>query len=385
MRAAPSLGLLRLFLSTRANPISSFVPQVSLKPFAIRASIHSSCSLAMSTSPPAPLPPPLPKKLYQETPLIKCIPLSKLCLRDVYLKLDLLQTSGSFKDRGMAHLCQTFQQQGITQLISSSGGNAGLAVATMAQQLNMSVQVIVPQTTKQLVLDKLYSLGANVTIHGENWNQADLLARTRVAESNGAAEYVSPYDHPLLWTGHATLVPEIVQQLGHVNDTIGCIVLSVGGGGLLCGVLEGLCATTETTSCKVVAAETEGASCFGQSLESGTLVTLAGINSVATSLGATSVTPQAILRSQQHVGGVVSAICTDKEAVQACWQLFQDHQLLVEPACGAALAVAYSPRLRDLFLKTLPPNGGAVVLQVCGGSGVSVDLLQGWKQEFGIE
>jgi L-serine/L-threonine ammonia-lyase len=89
-------------------------------------------------------------------------------------------------------------------------------------------------------------------------------------------------------------------------------------------------------------------------------------------------------RSHQHVGGVESAICTDKEAVEACLKLAQDHRLLVEPACGAALAVAYSPRLRDLYLKTLPP-AGAIVLQVCGGSGVSVDLLQGWKQEFGIE
>jgi L-serine/L-threonine ammonia-lyase len=334
----------------------------------------------MSTSSTTPSTP--TKQLYLETPLIKSIPLSKLCQRDVYLKLDALQPSGSFKDRGMAHLCQTFQQQGVTQLISSSGGNAGLAVATVAQQLNMSAQVIVPQTTTQLVVDKLKSLGAEVTVFGENWNQADTLARQRVADSNGSAEYVSPYDNPLLWTGHATIVPEIVQQLHQDGVKVGCIVLSVGGGGMLCGVLEG-CANT-ATSCQVVAVETEGASCFGQSLASGTLVTLDGIHSVAKSLGATSCTPVAIERSQLHVGGVVSAICTDKEAVEACLGLAKDHRLLVEPACGAALAVAYSQRLRDLYLPSAD-NEGAIVLQVCGGSGVSVDLLQGWKQEFGIE
>lgn len=376
MRVTPSLGLL-LFFSTRVNPISSFVPQVSLL-----RSLHSSSSLAMSTSSTSTTPTTTATKLYQETPLIKSFPLSKLCQRDVYLKLDALQASGSFKDRGMAHLCLTLQQQGVQQLISSSGGNAGLAVATVAQQLNMSVQVIVPQTTKAIVVEKLKSLGADVTIHGDNWNQADTVARQRVADSNGAAAYVSPYDNPLLWTGHATMVPEIIKQLGPEQQVVGCIVLSVGGGGMLCGVLEG-CADT-VTSCHVVAAETEGASCFGQSLAAGTVVTLDGITSVATSLGATSCTPEALKRSQLHVGGVTSAICTDKEAVEACWQLAQDHRLLVEPACGAALAVAYSPRLRELFLKSLPPNG-AIVLQVCGGSGVSVDLLQGWKQEFGIE
>lgn len=98
--------------------------------------------------------------LYAMTPLILSSPLSKLVGEKVYLKLDLLQPSGSFKDRGMAHLCATFEKEGVTELISSSGGNAGLAVATVGHQLNMSVSVIVPQTTKPLVIDKLESLGA---------------------------------------------------------------------------------------------------------------------------------------------------------------------------------------------------------------------------------
>ena len=69
----------------------------------------------------------------------------------------------------MAHLCATFRAQGTTELISSSGGNAGLAVATVGGQLGMGVSVIVPETTKPLVITKLESLGASVTIHGKNW------------------------------------------------------------------------------------------------------------------------------------------------------------------------------------------------------------------------
>ena len=73
--------------------------------------------------------------LFVETPLIRSIPLSRLCERDVYLKLDLLQASGSFKDRGMAFLCHTLKEkEGISEVVSSSGGNAGLAVATVGQQ-----------------------------------------------------------------------------------------------------------------------------------------------------------------------------------------------------------------------------------------------------------
>lgn len=71
------------------------------------------------------------------------------------------------------------------KLISSSGGNAGLAVATVARNIpNMDVCVIVPETTKTLVVQKLRSLGAEVTVHGANWNAADALARERVEEAN---------------------------------------------------------------------------------------------------------------------------------------------------------------------------------------------------------
>jgi L-serine/L-threonine ammonia-lyase len=325
------------------------------------------------------------EKLYSQTPLVYSTPISTLVGKPVYIKLDALQASGSFKDRGMAHLCATFHKAGVTQLISSSGGNAGLAVATVGAQLGMSVSVVVPETTKPMVIAKLQSLGATVTVHGENWNAADKLARERVA-ADDAAEYVSPYDNPLLWTGHSTVVDEIVDGLAATTSTnsreggVGAIVVSVGGGGLLCGVLEG-CARQGLKSTKVVSSETEGASSFAQAWAKKEVVTLPGITSVATSLGATSVTPVVLERTGQHEGGFSAATCTDTEAVDACLRFAQDHRMLVEPACGAALAVAYSERLRNEHLKDVD---GPIVLQVCGGSGVNVDLLSSWKKEFDL-
>ena len=281
----------------------------------------------------------------------------------------------------MGHLCHTLQSQsGVTKLISSSGGNAGLAVATIGQELdNISVSVIVPETTKPLVVEKLKALGAHVTIHGPNWNDADQLAR-QLVENDPSASYISPYDNPLLWTGHSTLIDELVEDLP-LSINIGALVVSVGGGGLLCGALEGLSrhGLHQTT---VIAAETDGAASFGQAWETGELVTLDSITSVATSLGALQVTPVAIERSKQHIqrGGTLdSAICTDAEAIHACIQFSLDHRLLVEPACGAALAVVYSERLRTKYLTGIK---GPIVLEVCGGSGVTVDLLAQWKTEY---
>ncbi|KAL3939280.1 MAG: hypothetical protein SGARI_001429, partial [Bacillariaceae sp.] len=81
-----------------------------------------------------------------------------------------------------------------------------------------------------------------------------------------------------------------------------------------------------------------------------------------------------------HKGKFDSAICTDAEAVDACVQFAQDHRILVEPACGAALAIVYSERLRKLHLDDV--SDGPIVVEVCGGSGVNVDLLHQWKEQY---
>lgn len=325
--------------------------------------------------------------LFWSTPLIKSKGLTERVGKDVYLKLDALQTSGSFKDRGMGHLCSELKSQNVKKLISSSGGNAGLAVATVGRELDMVVEVVVPQTTKQLVIAKLESLGADVTVHGENWNAADLLARQRVDEDQThSAAYISPYDHPLLWEGHSSLVDEIFDQLGEQLQP-GAIIVSVGGGGLLCGTLEGLERRFESSSAKtrrsaVLACETEGAASFGQAWKKGEIVRLKGINSVATSLGALEVTPVALERAQRYTdnGGTVrECICTDEEAIDACLNFAQDHRILVEPACGAALAACYSDRLRSTILQDID---GPIVIVVCGGSGVNLELLNQWKQDI---
>jgi L-serine/L-threonine ammonia-lyase len=80
----------------------------------------------------------------------------------------------------------------------------------------MAVEVYVPETTKQIVVQRLEAMGASVTIHGVNWNAADALARQKVEESKSAeapAAYISPYDDPLLWTGHSTLVDDLLEEL----------------------------------------------------------------------------------------------------------------------------------------------------------------------------
>ena len=352
--------------------------------------------------------------LYRRTPLIYSSPMTQLVSngrRAVYLKLDCLQASGSFKDRGMALLCwQLQQQQHVQRIVSSSGGNAGLAAATVAQKLHLECTVVVPTTTKPMVIEKLKSLGATVQVVGQNWNAADQHVREMVAQDPTHLAYVPPYEHPLLWQGHSSVIDEIYDDWKDHNESEpppSTIIVSVGGGGLLCGVLEGLERRRDSqvgagagtdAGCQVIAAETVGASSFAQALDKGELVQLDAIHSVATSLGALQVSPTALQRSQQCNNSnnnnnnnktvvVATSVCTDAEAVQACLLFARDHRILVEPACGASLAVVYSERLRNELLLGSPDSQqqGPIVIEVCGGSGVNLDLLQEWKEQFGLE
>lgn len=133
----------------------------------------------------------MPAGLICSTPIIESIPLSQALGTRVLLKMETNQPSGSFKDRGMAFLCSELKKKGVDRLICSSGGNAGHAVAAMGRVLKMRVRVVVPKTTKQIMLEKIRAQGAEVMVHGANWNEADELARSMVAAEEGA-EYIPP-------------------------------------------------------------------------------------------------------------------------------------------------------------------------------------------------
>ena len=180
-------------------------------------------------------------------------------------------------------------------------------------------------------------LGADVLIHGEVWDEADQRAR-EMADSDGGA-YVHPFNQPSTWEGHSTMINEITEDLGSPPDAI---VASVGGGGLLMGILEGMDAS-DWNATRVVTAETEGAASLAKSIAAGEHLTLPAITSIATSLGALRVSSTLFERcATLGPDRIHPVICTDTEAVQACLDLSRQHRLIVEPACGAALAALSS-------------------------------------------
>ena len=305
------------------------------------------------------------KPLHIETPFFESRSMSISAGRTVWLKLEALQPPGSFKIRGIGLACQEYVRRGAKRLISSSGGNAGIAVAYAGRHLSVPVVVVVPETTTDRAKSLIRQEGAEVIVHGPTWHEANALALSMVKESDA---FLHPFDDPLLWQGHASLVDEVVRS--GVKPAV--IVLSVGGGGLLSGVMEGL-HRNGWIDVPVIAVETEGADALAQSIRAGSRVALSAITSIATSLGATQVCEKAFSWSKNHP--LRSIVVSDRAAVSACLRFLAEQRVVVEPACGASLAVVYdsAPELEGFK---------SVLVVVCGGVTASLEKLGEWSKKY---
>ncbi|MFN3501349.1 MAG: pyridoxal-phosphate dependent enzyme [Allorhizobium sp.] len=304
--------------------------------------------------------------LHIETPLLRTSADYSKSGLPLWLKLDALQPSGSFKLRGVGLLCQHEVAKGAKEIYCASGGNAGIAAAVAGKALGVPVTIVVPETTSAEVRTRIAATGAQVMVHGSVFDEANPHAMALAAERKAA--YVHPYDHPLLWEGHATLIDEVVKSGAEFD----CVVTSVGGGGLLAGIVEGL-RRNGLSDVPVIAVETEGAASFHAAALAGERVTLPAITSIANSLGARQVAQHVFDLLETHP--IESVTVTDAEAVAACLKFADAQRILVEPACGAALAVADVHS--DLLSRFKAP-----LIEVCGGIGVSLAALEAWRARF---
>jgi L-serine/L-threonine ammonia-lyase len=304
--------------------------------------------------------------LHLNTPLLRAPP-ELVGDRTVWLKMDALQPGGSFKMRGVSHLVRRRVAEGARAVVCASGGNAGMAATRAAVACGVPVTIVVPSTTGEAVRRAIAAHGAQVLVHGSVWDEAHAHALA-LAERQGAV-YVHPFDDPLLWAGHATLVDEVVQA----GVRFDAVFASVGGGGLLAGIVEGL-QRHGLRDVPVVAAETDGAASYAAALAAGAPVTLPAITSIATSLGARRVAQRVVDLAREHP--IDSAIVSDAQAVRACARLADTLRVLVEPACGAALAALLDTPRFDRFASPL--------VEVCGGMGVTRARLAQWERDLGV-
>jgi threonine dehydratase len=268
----------------------------------------------------------------------------------VWLKLEQLQLSGSFKARGMFNrlLSNPIPPAGV---IAASGGNAGIATAVAAQVLGVRAEIYVPSVISPAKHERLVALGATVVIAGDAY--ADALQACEARQRETGALMTHAYDQPEVVAGAGTLAREIEAQAGRPDS----VLVSVGGGGLIAGVAAWFAGRS-----RVVALEPEGAATLYRAREAGTPVDVPVSGIAADSLGARRIGSIAWSVTQQHVAQ--SELLTD-DAIRAAQRfLWKALKLAVEPAAALPLAALQSGVIR-------PRDGETLCLIVCGAN---VDL-----------
>jgi threonine dehydratase len=254
---------------------------------------------------------------------------------EVWLKLEHLQSAGSFKARGMYNrlLANPIPASGV---IVASGGNAGIATAAAARALGVPCEVFVPTVSSPAKQAKLRELGAQVVVTGSVYAEALEACLQRQRETGALLTHA--YDQPEVVAGAGTLAMEIEEQGGEAPDSV---LVSVGGGGLIAGVAGWF----EDRS-RVIALEPALAPTLFRAREGGTPVDVEVSGIAADSLGARRIGAIAWDITQRHVA---QALLLPDEGIRAAQlTLWKEFKLAVEPAAALGLAAlqtgAYAPQ-----------------------------------------
>lgn len=296
------------------------------------------------------------------TPVIKSNWLSKLSGGDVYLKLECLNLGHSFKIRGALNAILSYDPL-PEKVITASGGNHGLGVAIAARLLGLKAKIYLPIGTSSHRITILENEGAEVEIFGRSYDDAHSFAMDEA--NRKGIPYIHAFSQKEVYLGQGTIVQELKRQLGDFDS----LIASVGGGGLLSGIIK----TSESLGLKTTfhSVETEGADTFFLSHKAGMPIELPEITSIAKTLGARKTTEEIfeILHSNVENAWVVS----DKEAVEAMEEFLNKEKILIEPA--ASCVIAAFKKHAKLF------EGKKVVLIICG-SNVTLNQFLEWQNNL---
>ncbi|WP_406285628.1 threonine/serine dehydratase [Embleya sp. NBC_00896] len=278
----------------------------------------------------------------------------------VWLALEYIQHTGSFKARGAANFTTAHVEAGTMPeagVVIASGGNAGLACAWAARGAGVTATVFLPETAPRVKVQRLRSYGADVLLVGREY--AEALEASRAFAQDTGALMSHAYDNPLIAAGAGTVVPEIVAGVPGRLDTI---IVAVGGGGLFSGVAT----AAEEHGIRTVAVEPENCRALNAALEAGEVVDVPVDSVAADSLGARRVSQTALATAQRT--GAFSVLVSDKAIVESRQALWDNFRIVVEHGAATALAALSSGAYT-------PGPGEKVAVILCGANTDPGDLV----------
>ena len=291
------------------------------------------------------------------SPCARSEDLSQLTGNSVYLKLDNLQRTGAFKERGALNKLLTLSPEEVAQgVIAASAGNHAQGVAYHAGRHGVRAQIVMPLTTPLIKVSATKSYGAEVVLHGANYDEACEEA-VRRSEKLGMT-FIHPFDDEVVMAGQGTMGLEILQQVPDIE----AIIAPIGGGGLIAGVG---CAVKETNPrIRVIGVQPARLPSMKVAIAEGHPVTLSPAATIADGIAVRRAGEKTLPLIQKYVDDIVTV--DEEEIANAVLLLLEREKTLAEGAGAAALAA--------LINRKTSLNGNKVAVLVCGGN-IDVSLL----------
>lgn len=291
------------------------------------------------------------------SPCVKSLTLSEMTGNQVFLKLENLQMTGSFKERGALNRLLTLgKDEAARGVITASAGNHAQGLAYHATRLGIASEIVMPLQTPLVKVSRTQGYGGNVILHGVNYDEAYQEAARRGAASGAA--FVHAFDDDAVIAGQGTIGLEILQQ----QPRIDAVIAPIGGGGLLGGIA---CAIKETNPrIRVIGVQTAKLPSMLEAMQAGGPVTLSPATTIADGIAVR----RAGARTHPLIAKYVDEIVTveEEEIASAILLLLEREKTLAEGAGAAALAALLHRKTRHQGLR--------MAVLVCGGN-IDVTLL----------
>jgi len=296
--------------------------------------------------------------VVHNTPLQQSATFSELSGADVYLKLENLQRTGSFKIRGAYNKISLLTpEERAAGVVAASAGNHAQGVALAARLAGIQATIVMPRFASLQKVMAVKGYGANLILHGKDYGEAEEKA-FEVQKQTGAT-FVHAFNDPAIMAGQGTLGLEIIEAIPDVE----VIVCPVGGGGLISGVATAVKAVKPDV--RIVGVEPTGASKLPESLRKGTVVPLTSVNTIADGLATRRVGTYNLEVIQKRVDDVVQV--GDDEIASAILLLLERAKTVVEGGGAASLAAVISGKVKGIE--------GKKVCTVLSGGNIDVRLV----------
>lgn len=298
------------------------------------------------------------KSVAYNTPLSLAPNLSKLSGYNVYLKKENLQITGSFKLRGAFNkVALVVSEDKNANVVAASAGNHAQGVAFAASHFSIKATIVMPESTPLTKIQGVMAFGAEVILHGMNYDEAYEKALSYAKENK--AVFVHPFADNDVISGQGTIALEMLEEI----DNLDAIIVPVGGGGLISGVA--MAAKQINPNIKIIGVSSEGAPAMKESYEAKKPIDTLSVKTIADGIAVRDTSPFTLEYILQNVDQMIT-VCED-EIANAILFLLEKQKLLVEGAGAVGVAALIHGKIE------MPKNANIGI--VVSGGNIDVTML----------